>query len=172
MSENLLLGSHIVGFYSGPKESNQRVKTQVTDDDSDSPDFKPLHQLSNMCLSKGYLVVYGDESARDETSKDRLFGNIENAGASTLPRDSISSRLTIIDRNSVYEQCGKNHESIVKFWNSNIKRANERHQILPKGTILFSAPDTYLLNKGHDTFILFEGSTLRKHNLLVQNKMV
>lgn len=158
MSENLLLGNHIVGFSSGPKESNQRVETQVNDDDIDSPDFEPLHQLSSMCLLKGYLVLYGAESARDEAAKDRLFGNIENAGASTLPRDSISNGLTIIDRNWIYEQCGKNHESIVKFWNSSIKRANERPQILSKGTILFSAPDTYLLNKGHDTFILFEGS--------------
>jgi hypothetical protein len=160
MSENLLLGSHIVGFSpSMPEESSQTVKTKVNDDDIESPDFKPLHQISNMCLSKGYLVVYGAESARDETAKDRLFGNIENAGALKQSRDSISNGLlTIIDRNRIYEECGKNHEPIVKFWNSSIKKANERPQILSKGTILFSAPDTYLLNKGHDTFILFEDS--------------
>lgn len=82
MSENLLLGSHIVGFSpSKAKECSQRVKTQNNDDDS-GPDYEPLHQISNMYLSKGYLVVYGAESARDETAKDRLFGNIENADAS------------------------------------------------------------------------------------------
>ena len=52
MSENLLLGNHVVGFSSGPKESNQRVETQVNDDDIDSPDFEPLHRLSNICLSR------------------------------------------------------------------------------------------------------------------------
>lgn len=160
MSENLLLGSHIVGFSpSKPKQRNQRVKTQVNDENIGSTDFKPLHQISNLFLSKGYLVVYGAESARNETAKDHLFGNIENAGASKQPRDGISNgSLTIIDRDWIYEQCGKNHESIVKFWNSSVKRANKRPQILSKGTILFSAPDTYLLNKGQDTFLLFEGS--------------
>ena len=125
MSENLLLGNHIVGFSpSIPKGSNQRVKTQVNDDDIGSPDYKPLRQISNTCLSKGYIVVYGAESARDETAKDHLFGNIENAGTSKQPRHSVSNGLlTIIDRNRIYEECGKNHESIVKFWNSSVKRA-------------------------------------------------
>jgi hypothetical protein len=157
MSENLLLGSHMVGFSScKSKESSQRLKTQIDDDDIGSSDYNLLHQISNACLSKGYLVVYGAESARDETAKDRLF---ENAGTSEQPLDSISNGLLrIIDRNWIYEQCGKNHEEIVKFWNSSVKGANQRSQILSKGTILFSAPDTYLMNKGQDTFILFESS--------------
>lgn len=160
MSENLLLGSHMVGFSScKSKESSQRLKTQIDDDDIGSSDYNLLHQISNAYLSKGYLVVYGAESAGDETTKDRLFGNIENAGTSEQPLDSISNGLlTIIDRNWIYEQCGKNHEAIVKFWNSSVKGANQRSQILSKGTILFSAPDTYLMNKGQDTFILFESS--------------
>ena len=66
--------------------------------------------------------------------------------------------LTIIDRDWIYEQCGKNHDSIVEFWNSRVKRANERTQILSKGTMLFSAPDTYFLNERQDAFMLFEGS--------------
>src|SRR5690242_10757837 len=146
MSENLLLGSHMVGFSScKSKESSQRLKTQIDDDDIGSSDYNLLHQISNACLSKGYLVVYGAESARDETAKDRLF---ENAGTSEQPLDSISNGLLrIIDRNWIYEQCGKNHEEIVKFWNSSVKGANQRSQILSKGTILFSAPDTYLMNK-------------------------
>jgi hypothetical protein len=151
-----LRGSHIVGFSpSKLKENSQRVKTHVNYADIGGPDYRPLHQISDMCLSKGYLVVYGAESAQDETAKDRLIGNIENAGALKEPWDNISNGLlTIFDRDWIYEQCGRNHDSIVKFWNSNVKRANARHQILSKGTMLFSAPDTYFLNKAQDTFFL------------------
>lgn len=51
--------------------------------------YSPLHQISNIYLSEGYRVVYGAESARDKTVKDRLFRNIEDAHSSRQIRENL-----------------------------------------------------------------------------------
>jgi len=59
-------------------------------------------------LSEGYRVVYGAESARDKTVKDRLFRNIEDAHSSRQIRERISNGLlTVVDRDLIYERCGE-----------------------------------------------------------------
>ncbi len=144
MSENLVLGTHVVGFLpSKAKEGNQKIATNDTDAGFGStitvPGYPfPLHQISNIYLSKGYRVVYGAESAPGKTVKARLFRNIEDADASRQPQESISIELlTVVDRDLIYERCGKNHNSIVEFWNSSVKSASQSTQILSKGQ-----PDT------------------------------
>jgi hypothetical protein len=58
-----------------------------------------------------------------------------------------------VDIDSIHEQCGVNYDSLVEFWNSGVKLADERPQI-SKGTIMFSAPDSYFKNNQHGTLCL------------------
>ncbi|WP_236561785.1 hypothetical protein, partial [Nitrososphaera sp. AFS] len=44
---------------------------------------------------------------------------------------------------------------MVEFWNSSVKLADERAQS-SKGTIMFSAPDSYFNHNQHGTFFMFE----------------
>lgn len=130
----------------------------------------PLHKLANICLSNGYSVLYGAESAPDEAAKERILENIENTSNSKLVHDKVyNGSLTIVDIDSIHEQCGVNYDSLVEFWNSGVKLANERPQI-SKGTIMFSAPDSYFKDNQHGTFFMFEatmGKTFSTSNSMI-----
>lgn len=159
MSNDIVLQSHIVGF--APPNHTKESKTidfQESHDSSGGLSYMPVHKLANICLSNGYSVLYGAESAPDEAAKERILGNIENTSNSKLVRDEVSNgSLTIVDIDSIHEQCGVNYDSLVEFWNSGVKLADERPQI-SKGTIMFSAPDSYFKDNQHGTFFMFESA--------------
>lgn len=159
MSNDIVLQSHIVGF--APPNHTKESKTidfQESHDSSGGLSYMPVHKLANICLSNGYSVLYGAESAPDEAAKERILGNIENTSNSKLVRDEVSNgSLTIVDIDSIHEQCGVNYDSLVEFWNSGVKLADESVQI-SKGTIMFSAPDSYLKDNQHGTFFMFESA--------------
>lgn len=159
MSNDIVLQSHIVGF--APPNHTKESKTidfQESHDSSGGLSYMPVHKLANICLSNGYSVLCGAESAPDEAAKERILGNIENTSNSKLVRDEVSNgSLTIVDIDSIHEQCGVNYDSLVEFWNSGVKLADERPQI-SKGTIMFSAPDSYFKDNQHGTFFMFESA--------------
>jgi hypothetical protein len=162
MPNNIVLQSHIVGF--SPTNHTKESKKMDFQESNDSGggagelSYMPLHKLANICLSNDYSVLYGAESAPDEAAKERIFGGIENTSKSKLVHDKISNgSLTIVDIDSIHEQCGVNYDSLVEFWNSSVKLADERPQI-SKGTIMFSAPDSYFKNNQHGTFFMFEAT--------------
>jgi hypothetical protein len=62
----------------------------------------------------------------------------------------------VVNRDSIYEECGTDHKSIVNFWNSNVNRIQKKLDGKTKGTMLFSAPDSYFKHDKHDIFMMFE----------------
>ena len=131
MSNDIVLQSHIVGF--APPNHTKESKTidfQESHDSSGGLSYMPVHKLANICLSNGYSVLCGAESAPDEAAKERILGNIENTSNSKLVRDEVSNgSLTIVDIDSIHEQCDVNYDSLVEFWNSGVKLADESVQI-------------------------------------------
>jgi len=57
----------------------------------------------------------------------------------------------VVNRDSIYEECGADYSCIVNFWNQQKKLDGKT-----KGTMLFSAPDSYFKHNKHDIFIMFE----------------
>lgn len=159
MLNDVVLQSHIVGFSPANHTNENKEYFEESDDSSITSgglSYMPLHKLANICLSNGYSVLYGAESAPDEAAKERIHQSIEDTSNSKLVRDEVSNgSLTVIDIDSIREQCGVNYNSLVEFWNSGVKLADERLQV-SKGTIMFSAPDSYFKNNQHDVFFMFE----------------
>jgi hypothetical protein len=67
-----------------------------------------------------------------------------------------SGFLTVVNPDSIYEECGTNYKSIVDFWNSSVDRIQKNLRGKTKGTIIISAPDSYFKHDKHDIFMMFE----------------
>lgn len=158
-NDSIVPQSHIVGFSTANhmKESKKMDFQESNDSSGGGLSYMPLHKLANICLSNGYSVLYGAESAPDEAAKERILENIENTNSNSKLREVSNGSLTIVDIDSIHEQCGFNYDSLVEFWNSGVKLADERVQT-SKGTIMFSAPDSYFKDNQHGTFFMFESA--------------
>jgi hypothetical protein len=94
VSNNIVLQSHIVGFSpANHTKESKKMDFQESDESSGGGELSyiPLHKLANICLSNGFSVLYGAESAPDEAAKERIFGSIENTGNSKLVHDKVSN---------------------------------------------------------------------------------
>jgi hypothetical protein len=119
--------------------------------------FGPLYELSSICISNGYSVLYGVESVPNEAAKQKVFESIENVNSTQEIRDKLSKGfLTVIDRESIHKEYGTDYNLITNFWNASVKNTEEKLQGASKGTMIFSAPDSYFKNDQHDIFMMFE----------------
>ena len=159
MSLNIPLHSHMIGFpyYKGNEESQFEIQKARKDGSYSYFTYKPLYEMSNSYLSNGYSVLYGAESIPDESAKEKLFENVMNINPTEKVQNYISKGfLTAVNRDSIYEESGTNYKSIVAFWNSNVHRIQKKLQGKTKGTMIFSAPDSYFKHDKHDIFMMFE----------------
>lgn len=159
MSVNIPLNRHPIGFPYLKGKMESQVSQNRNERPYSEPGYKPLYELSNACLSNGYIVIYGIEPIPNESARQGIFKNIEDANDTQQIKDSFSSGLlTVIDTDSIYRENGVNYKSIVDFWNFQVKEAQQRCKVKTKATIIFCAPDSYLKNYNYDTFMLFEDS--------------
>lgn len=90
------------------------------------PAYAPLYELSNMCLSNGYIVIYGIESIPNESARQGIFKDIEDVNDTQQVKDSFSSGLlTVIDTDSIYRENGVNYKSIVDSGIFRLKKLNK-----------------------------------------------
>jgi hypothetical protein len=149
----------MIGFpyYKGKEESQFEIQKARKDGSYSYFTYKPLYEMSNSYLSNGYSVLYGAESIPDESAKEKLFENVMNVNPTEKVQNYISKGfLTAVNRDSIYEESGTNYKSIVDFWNSNVHRIQKKLQGKTKGTMIFSAPDSYFKHDKHDIFMMFE----------------
>lgn len=160
MSVNIHLNRHPIGFpYLKRKVESQVIQNRNERLPYHDPAYTPLYELSNTCLSNGYIVIYGIESVPNESTRQGIFKNIEDVNDTQQIKDSFSSGLlTVIDTDSIYRENGVNYKSIIDFWNFQVKEAQQKCKVKTKATIIFCAPDSYLKNDNYDTFMLFEDS--------------
>jgi hypothetical protein len=154
MSVNTHLHSHMVGF---PRYRDRS--------------YKAIYEMSNSYLSNGYSVLYGAESIPNESTKEKIFENIVSVNPTQEVRDNLARGfLLLFDRDSIYKECDTNYKSLVKFWNSNVNSIRERLGDKTKGTMIFSAPDSYFKQYKHDIFMMFEeemGKTFRTNTGMI-----
>jgi hypothetical protein len=161
MSVNTHLHNHMVGFprYER-KEEGLQTELQISREEGrnyTSSSYLPLYEMSNSYLSNGYSVLYGAESIPNESAKEKLFENIANVNPTQVVQNNLASGfLMVVNRDSIYEENDTNYKSIVNFWNSNVKRIQEKLGNKTKGTMIFSAPDSYFKHDKHDIFMMFE----------------
>jgi len=122
---------------------------------SHSLQHKPLYEMCNTYLSNGYSVIYGSESIPNKFAEEKVFENIINVN-SEVQNYLSKGFLTVVNRDSIYEECGADYRSIVNFWNSNVNSIQKKLDGKTKGTMLFSAPDSYFKHDKHDIFMMFE----------------
>jgi hypothetical protein len=154
MFDNVPYHSHVVGF--APSIPQEGLEREFQDQNGSTIQalYNPLYKMANRCLSNYYAVIYGAEAIIDESGGNRV---VENISKSEQTKDNISKGfLTVIGSNQIHEKCGANYDAIVKFWNSSVKEAGEKTKGKSKGTILFSAPDSYFKNDQHGIFMMFE----------------
>ena len=161
MSVKIHLHSHVIGFpYYNGKWKEPRTETQRANRDKNhrySFTYKPLYEMCNSYLSNGYSVLYGAESIPNESEEEKVFKNITNVNPTQKVQKYLSSGfLTVVNPDSIYEECGTNYKSIVDFWNSSVDRIQKNLQGKTKGTMIISAPDTYFKHDKHDIFMMFE----------------
>ena len=161
MSVNTHLHSHMVGFpHYKNKEEQLQTGIQISTEESQSYNssaYKPIYQMSNSYLSNGYSVLYGAESIPNESTTEKIVENIVSVNPTQEVRDNLSRGLMLVfDRNSIYEESDTNYKSIVNFWNSNVNTIQKKLQGKTKGTMIFSAPDSYFKQDKHDIFMMFE----------------
>jgi hypothetical protein len=73
---DIVLQSYIVGF--APPNHTKESKTidfQESHDSSGGLSYTPLHKIANSCLSNGYSVLYGAESAPEVREYLNIFIN-------------------------------------------------------------------------------------------------
>jgi hypothetical protein len=112
--------------------------------------------MCNTCLSNGYYVLYGAESIPNKSGEEKVFENIMNVKSGKVQNYLSKGFLLLFDRDSIYEEGGADYRSIVKFWNSNVNRIQKKLDGKTKGTMIFSAPDSYFKHDEHDIFMMFE----------------
>src|SRR5215472_2075843 len=160
MSVNMHLHSHMIGFPHYKNKSQELQGTQISMKDGqgyNSSAYKAIYEMSNSYLSNGYSVLYGAESIPNESTKEKIFQNIVNVNPTQEVRDNLASGFLLeFDRDSIYEESDTNYKSLVNFWNSNVTRIRERLGDKTKGTMIFSAPDSYFKHDKHDIFMMFE----------------
>jgi hypothetical protein len=158
MSFGTHLNSHTVAFLSykdcreGSQIENQNQKHPIH---SYSLQYKPLYEMCNTYLSNGYSVIYGAESIPNKPAEEKVFENIINVN-SEVENYLSKGFLTVVNRDSIYEECGTDHKSIVNFWNSNVNRIQKKLDGKTKGTMMFSEPDSYFKHDKHHIFMMFE----------------
>src|ERR1700758_2939314 len=121
MSFDTYLNNHMVAFAcykDGRKNQNQNQKRPIH---SHSLQYKPLYEMCNTYLSNGYSVLYGSESIPNKSAEEKVFENIINVN-SEVQNYLSKGFLTVVNRDSIYEECGADYRSIVNFWNSNVNR--------------------------------------------------
>jgi len=102
-------------------------------------------------------VLYGAELIANESAQEKVFEDIINVIPTEKVRSCISNGfLTVVNRDSIYEECGADYRSIVNFWNSNVNRIQKKLDGKTKGTMIFRAPDSYFKHDKHDIFMMFE----------------
>ena len=155
MSFDAYLNSHMAGF---PSDEDNRKGLQIENHDlqSYSSSYQPLYELCNTYLSNGYSVLYGAESVPNKSAEEKVFENIINVNSGEVQNYLSKGFLTVVNRDSIYEECGADYRSIVNFWNSNVSRIQKELDGKTKGTMIFSAPDSYLKHDKHDIFLMFE----------------
>ena len=160
MSVNMHLHSHMIGFPHYKNKSQELQGTQISMKDGqgyNSSAYKAIYEMSNSYLSNGYSVLYGAESIPNESTKEKIFENIVNVNPTQEVRDNLARGfLLVFDRDSIYEESDTNNKSLINFWNSNAYRIREGLGDKTKGTMIFSAPDSYFKHDKHDIFMMFE----------------
>jgi len=157
MSFDAYLNSHMAGFPSDEEDrKGLQIENQKHDLQSYSSSYQPLYELCNIYLSNGYSVLYGAESVPNKSAKEKVFENIINVNSGEVQNYLSKGFLTVVNRDSIYEECGADYRSIVNFWNSNVSRIQKELDGKTKGTMIFSAPDSYLKHDKHDIFLMFE----------------
>src|SRR5215831_19323782 len=161
MSVNTHLHSHVVGFpHYKNKEEQLQTGIQISTEECqnyNSSAYKPIYEMSNSYLSNGYSVLYGAESIPNESTTEKIVENIVSVNPTQEVRDNLSRGLMLVfDRDSIYEENDTNYKSIVNFWNSNVNTIQKKLQGKTKGTMIFSAPDSYFKQDKHDIFMMFE----------------
>jgi hypothetical protein len=158
MSVNTYLHSHMVGFPCNKEQLRTGIQIPVKESQSsNSSDYNAIYEMSNSYLSNGYTVLYGAESIPNESTTEKIVENIVSVNPTQEVQDNLSRGLLLVfDRNSIYEECDTNYKSIVNFWNSNVNRIRRRLGDQTKGTMIFSAPDSYFKHDKHDIFMMFE----------------
>jgi hypothetical protein len=144
----------MVGF---PHYKNKRQISMKESQGHNSSAYNAIYEMSNSYLSNGYSVLYGAESIPNDSTKEKIFDSIVSVNPTQEVRDNLARGfLLVFDRDSIYEESGINYKSIVNFWNSNVNRIRERLGDKAKGTMIFSAPDSYFSQYKHDIFMMFE----------------
>jgi hypothetical protein len=74
MSVNIPLNRHPIGF----PDLKRKMDSQVIHNRNErlthlDPAYTPLYELSNTCLSNGYIVIYGIESIPNESARQGIF---------------------------------------------------------------------------------------------------
>ncbi|HEY7227483.1 MAG TPA: hypothetical protein VH481_05095 [Nitrososphaeraceae archaeon] len=102
-------------------------------------------------------MLFGAELIANESAQAKVFEDIIKVNPTEKVRSSISKGfLTVVSPISIYEECGADYRSIINFWNSNINRIQKKLDGNTKGTMIFSAPDSYFEHNKHDIFMMFE----------------
>jgi hypothetical protein len=151
----------MVGFphYKNREEELQPgIKISMKESQSyNSSAYKSIYEMSNSYLSNGYSVLYSAESIPNESTKEKIFENIVSVNPTQEVRDNMAKGfLLVFDRDSIYEESDTNYKSIVNFWNSNVNRIQKKLRGETKGTMIFSAPDSYFKQDKYDIFMMFE----------------
>jgi hypothetical protein len=156
MSFDAYLNSHMTGFPSAEEyRKASQIKNQKHNLQSYSSSYQPLYEMCNTYLSNGYSVLYGPESIPNKSAEEKVFENIINVN-SEVQNYLSKGFLTVVNRDSIYEECGADYRSIVNFWNSNVNRIQKKLDGKTKGTMMLSVPDSYFKHDRHDIFMMFE----------------
>ena len=115
MSLDALFKSHTVGFPSSEEyRKGSQIENQKHNLHSYSSSYKPLYEMCNTYLSNGYSVLYGPESIPNKSAEEKIFENIININ-SEVQNYLSKGFLTVVNRDSIYEECGVDYSSIVKL---------------------------------------------------------
>jgi hypothetical protein len=141
-------------------------------DENSSLNYRPLYELANRYLSKGYIVLYTAEYVPDENTKQKIIDKVVNVKGLGKVKDNIEKgALSIFNINSFYND-KISSQRLVDSYFSLVKTQKEKRKQQPhsSGILLISAPDAFFEHKRQDTFMSFEqiiGRTFEDKDLVM-----